>query len=507
MEVVSAAPTNGKHPPSASQPPSNPPPVSLFWRITAVASIGAGVQFGWALQFSLLTPYIQLLGIPHQWASYIWLCGPVSGLIVQPLAGHYSDNCTSRFGRRRPFITSAAFLVTLSVILIGFAADLGRKAGDTLGSGVKPRAIAIFVVGFWVLDVGNNLLMAPCRALLGDLSDGEQRRARNANAAFSFFMAIGSVAGYAAGSYSRLYKFLPFTMTEACDIYCANLKTCFLISATLLIGFTTLALFTVPEKPFSRDKEEEEGKNETRVSFFSQLWIAVKLFPRSMWVLLMVVSLTSLGLFAFILYDTDWMGKEVFGGKVGDGKLYDRGVRTGSLGLMLNSAVGGVTALAIMFLVRGGKTANRVWGLSNILLGVCLATTVLITKEAQSYRRHSLSNAASPSSGVKASALALFAVLGLPQTITFTVPFALASIFSSSCGAGQGLTMGVLNIAVVIPQLIVSVTSGPWDELFGGGNLPSFVVGAISAVIAGILALTLLPTPKSTDTSTIEIRH
>lgn len=55
--------------------------------IVLVAAIAAGIQFGWALQLSLLTPYVQLLGIPHQWAPYIWLCGPVSGLLVQPIVG------------------------------------------------------------------------------------------------------------------------------------------------------------------------------------------------------------------------------------------------------------------------------------------------------------------------------------------------------------------------------------------------------------------------------------
>ena len=43
--------------------------------------------------------------------------------------------------------------------------------------------------------------------------------------------------------------------------------------------------------------------------------------------------------------------------------------------------------------------------------------------------------------------------------------------------------------------MVVSILSGPWDALFGGGNLPAFVVGAIAATISGILAFTLLPSP------------
>ncbi|CAL5348293.1 unnamed protein product [Camellia sinensis] len=48
-------------------------------------------------------------------------------------------------------------------------------------------------------------------------------------------------------------------------------------------------------------------------------------------------------------------------------------------------------------------------------------------------------------------------------------------------------------------MLVVSLTSGPWDQLFGGGNLPAFVVGAVAAVAGGVFVLVLLPSPPRTD--------
>lgn len=174
-------------------------PQSPIFHTIIVSSIAAGIQFGWALQLSLLTPYVQLLGIPHQWASLIWLCGPVSGMIVQPLVGYYSDRCTSRFGRRRPFIASGAVLVAVAVVLIGFAADIGHRWGDELDAEIKSRAVILFVIGFWFLDVANNMLQGPCRAFLGDMAAGNPSRTRLANAFFSFFMAVGNILGYAAG--------------------------------------------------------------------------------------------------------------------------------------------------------------------------------------------------------------------------------------------------------------------------------------------------------------------
>lgn len=152
------------------RPPVRPPVrrVSLK-QLLRVASVASGIQFGWALQLSLLTPYVQQLGIPHQWASIIWLCGPVSGLFVQPLVGHMSDRCTSRFGRRRPFIVVGAIAIVVAVLIIGYAADIGWLLGDTESN--RPRAITAFVIGFWILDVANNVTQGPCRALLGDLTN------------------------------------------------------------------------------------------------------------------------------------------------------------------------------------------------------------------------------------------------------------------------------------------------------------------------------------------------
>ncbi|VFQ86400.1 unnamed protein product [Cuscuta campestris] len=470
---------------------------SSIWKMVAVASIATGLQFGWALQFSLLTPYVQLLGVPHKFASFMWLCGPISGIVVQPLAGHYSDNCTSRFGRRRPFIASGALLVVLAVFLIGFAADIGHAAGDRLGKTTKPRAITVFVIGFWTLDVANNTLQGPCRALLADLSGDSAEKMRVANALFSFFSAIGSVLGYAAGSYSSLHKIFPFTKTKACDIYCANLKSCFFISISLLLVVTAIALICIKEHVMEKDIRKESKK--TKVPFFGDLFLALKDLPRAMWLLLLVCALNSVAWFPFLLYDTDWMAKEVYGGKVGN-ILYNKGVHAGALGLMLNSVVAGVISIMLELMARQLGGVKKLWAGSNLILATCLAMTVLVTKMALRSRRYNPNgDILPPPAGVKAGAFLIFSTLGIPSAATLTIPYALVSIFTNKAGAGQGLSVGILNLSFVIPQMLVSFMSGPWDALFGGGNLPAFLVGAVSAATSGILIITLLPSPSPDD--------
>jgi solute carrier family 45 protein 1/2/4 len=67
------------------------------------------------------------------------------------------------------------------------------------------------------------------------------------------------------------------------------------------------------------------------------------------------------------------------------------------------------------------------------------------------------------------------------------------SLFKTDAGGGQGLSIGVLNLSIVIPQMIVALGAGPWDVLFGRGNIPAFVLASVFALAAGIIAVIKLP--------------
>ncbi|KAL5074034.1 hypothetical protein RYX36_013018 [Vicia faba] len=480
--------------PSSSAVRSKPRPKDRvpLTKLLRVASVAGGIQFGWALQLSLLTPYVQQLGIPHAWASIIWLCGPLSGLIVQPLVGHLSDRCTSRFGRRRPFILAGAISIALSVLIIGHAADLGWKFGDTEEH--RRSAVAFFVFGFWILDVANNVTQGPCRALLGDLTGKDHRRTRVANAYFSLFMAIGNILGYATGAYSGWYKVFPFTLTPACNISCANLKSAFFLDIGFMLITTYISIMAAKEVPLGSsgapDAEAEgESGGSAEEAFLWELFGTFKYFSKPIWVVLSVTALTWVGWFPFLLFDTDWMGREIYGGEPNEGPNYGSGVRMGALGLLLNSVVLGVTSLLMEKLCRK-RGAGFVWGISNVLMAVCFIAMLVLTYVAKNigYLGKDL-----PPTSIVISALTIFTVLGFPLAITYSVPYALISTHIQPLGLGQGLSMGVLNLAIVFPQMIVSLGSGPWDQLFGGGNSPAFAVAAIAALMSGVIAVFAIP--------------
>ncbi|XP_031276663.1 sucrose transport protein SUC4 isoform X3 [Pistacia vera] len=422
MPIAEAERHRGRERPSTSRPAARPPARAKvpLRQLLKVASVACGIQFGWALQLSLLTPYVQELGIPHAWASIIWLCGPLSGLLVQPLVGHLSDRCTSRFGRRRPFIVAGSASIAVAVLLIGHSADIGWLLGDR--GDYKPRAIAVFVFGFWILDVANNMTQGPCRALLADLTAKE----------------------VPLGSRDR-------------------------------------------SAPFAEEGHEHSGQAEE--AFLWQLFGTFRYFSGTIWIILFVTALTWIGWFPFLLFDTDWVGREVYGGKPNEGQNYNSGVRMGALGLMLNSVVLGITSVFMEKICRKWG-AGFVWGLSDILMALCFLAMILISFVAKNmdYIGHDL-----PPDGIVIAALIIFTILGVPLAITYSVPYALISTRIEALGLGQGLSLGVLNLAIVIPQVVVSVGSGPWDQLLGGGNSPAFAVGAIAAFAGGLIGVLAIP--------------
>ncbi|KAI9073603.1 hypothetical protein K1719_044450 [Acacia pycnantha] len=125
---------NNTKPPSLQVEPATPPPdPSPLRKIIVIAAIARpGINFGWALQLSWLTPYVQLLGTPHFWASFIWLCGPVSGLMVKPIVGFYSDRSSFATSGVHCKIAIAVDLSDESAYAVRWAAQNYLRPGDVV---------------------------------------------------------------------------------------------------------------------------------------------------------------------------------------------------------------------------------------------------------------------------------------------------------------------------------------------------------------------------------------
>ncbi|KAG8073002.1 hypothetical protein GUJ93_ZPchr0006g43710 [Zizania palustris] len=520
-------------------------------KLVLACMVAAGVQYGWALQLSLLTPYIQTLGIDHAMASFIWLCGPITGFVVQPCVGVWSDKCRSKYGRRRPFILAGCLMICAAVTLIGFSADLGYILGDTTEhcstyKGSRYRAATVFVLGFWMLDLANNTVQGPARALLADLSGPEQ--CNSANAIFCTWMAVGNVLGFSSGASGNWHKWFPFLMTRACCEACSNLKAAFLVAVVFLLFCMFITLYFAEEIPLepkdaqrlsdsapllngSRDdgnasnepsigilpnghtdgsnvsansNAEESNSNRENLEVFNDgpgavlvnILTSMRHLPPGMYSVLLVMALTWLSWFPFFLFDTDWMGREVYhgdpNGNLSERNAYDNGVREGAFGLLLNSVVLGIGSFLVDPLCRL-IGARLVWAISNFIVFICMMGTAILSWISFDLYSSKLHHIIGANKIVKNSALIVFSLLGLPLSITYSVPFSVTAELTAGTGGGQGLSTGVLNLAIVVPQIVVSLGAGPWDALFGGGNIPAFALASVFSLGACVLAVLKLP--------------
>ncbi|XP_020113377.1 sucrose transport protein SUT4-like isoform X1 [Ananas comosus] len=558
------APSRAVHVPSSSpsssssrSAPAMAKPRSSVKTLVLSCTVAAGVQFGWALQLSLLTPYIQTLGIQHAFSSFIWLCGPITGFVVQPCVGIWSDKCTSKYGRRRPFIFVGCLMISVAVTLIGFSADIGYLLGDTSEhcstyKGTRYRAAVFFIIGFWMLDLANNTVQGPARALLADLSGPDQ--CSSANAIFCSWMAVGNILGFSSGASGHWHRWFPFLTTRACCEACGNLKAAFLIAVIFLLSCMLVTLYFAKEVPleanhsrqlsdsspllhnqgterhesshsnyekltngrhsesniessnshfdYSEDinsnisRDNSEHFNDGPGAVLVNILTSLRHLPPGMHAVLLVMALTWLSWFPFFLFDTDWMGREVYHGDPnGDSterQYYENGVREGAFGLLLNSAVLGVSSFLIDPMCRF-IGARLVWAACNFIVFICMAATTILSWVSISNYSNGIQHVVGANKAVKNVALVVFSLLGFPLAITYSVPFSVTAELTAGTGGGQGLATGVLNLAIVVPQMVVSIGAGPWDALFGGGNIPAFALASIFSLAAGILAVLKLP--------------
>lgn len=162
-----------------------PRPRLSFWQIWNMSFGFLGIQFGFALQNANVSRIFETLGASVDTIPLLWLAAPVTGLVVQPIVGYFSDRTWNRLGRRRPYFLWGAILASLSLLIMPNSPVLWVAAGM-----------------LWILDASINVSMEPFRAFVGDMLPSEQRT--RGFAMQSFFIGTGAVVASA----------LPWMMTN-----------------------------------------------------------------------------------------------------------------------------------------------------------------------------------------------------------------------------------------------------------------------------------------------------
>lgn len=152
----------------------NRKPSLNFWQIWNMSFGFLGIQFGFALQNANVSRIFQTLGGDVDRLAVYWLAAPVTGLILQPIVGHYSDKTWNRLGRRRPYFLIGALMASVALLIMPNSPSLWVAVGM-----------------LWIMDGSINITMEPFRAFVGDMLPSEQRT--KGFAMQSFFIGIGAV--------------------------------------------------------------------------------------------------------------------------------------------------------------------------------------------------------------------------------------------------------------------------------------------------------------------------
>ncbi|MBT8180942.1 MAG: MFS transporter [Eudoraea sp.] len=424
-------------------------PELSFWQIFNMNVGFLGIQFSFGLQQSAINPIFLFLGAPEDMLPILNIAGPVTGLIVQPLIGAISDKTWSpRWGRRKPFFLIGAIIGSLCLFAFPLSPALW------------------FAVGLlWILDVGNNMAMEPYRAFVGDklpnkqLSLGYQMQ--------SLFVGAGIVLANAS-----IFLFQDWFGGDASSEVAGSIPKwlyySFFIGSVLSVTTILWSVLKTPEIPPS-DEELEVINSHKKLPFterfkmpFIEIAEAVKEMPKFMWKLSVVYLFQWYALFVYWQFITPLFMKTM------GYDLSSAAAQSAKMSTTYNIATV-VVALALVPLTMkyGGK---KIYAASLLGTGLALMTIPYITDPIY--------------------VLFPMVFFGIGWAAMMGIPYTMVSKIVPQ--DRRGVYMGILNMMIVIPMGIETLTFGSIFKFFLGGNaVNAMLFGGTFFIIAAILAMRL----------------
>jgi maltose/moltooligosaccharide transporter len=420
-----------------------------------------GVQFSFGLTQSAVNPLFLLIGAAPDQLPILNLAGPVTGLIIQPLIGAISDRTWHpRWGRRRPFITAGALLCAVILFLFPFVGILW-----------------LAVICFWLLDVGNNTSMEPYRAFISDRLPKSQL----ARGFLTQSMFTGAGAVLANLSLFLLQK------VSALDETAGNgvpywMYVCFMIG-TVCILLTVLTAMARTREITPSDEEIEEMRSAPKGlrHALAEIADAVRTMPVAMHKIGVVFLFQWYAMFIYWQFLAVSLGETIFRANPEDGGSgWDRAIAWSGLE---NAGYNFVTMVSALFLVGFARRigAKRVHA---VALGLAALALVWLAQVGNQY-------------------VALIPMIGLGIFWASAVGVPYLMVASMVPAKRTGVYMGILNMMIVVPMLIQTVTFGWIFEhlLDGKGSNAIMLAGVLLAI--GAVAMLWVNPPDEADESPI----
>ena len=494
-----------------------------FWEIWNMSFGFLGIQFGFALQNANTSRIFDTLGAEVDKIGLYWLAAPLTGLIIQPIVGYFSDRTWTRLGRRRPYFLVGAILSSIALLFMPNSPSLWVAIGT-----------------LWIMDSSINISMEPFRAFVGD-NLSEQQRTLGFSMQ-SFFIGLGAVVGSA----------LPYIFTNWFDvantapegIIPPSVKWSFYIGG---IVFLLAVLWTVirskeysPEELHAFEKGSENHSdvslektcsesrqrtigfvltvigslltyfvhdlNQTTKDSHKELYIlsigiltAGVLFmlvsllrkkqinngfttiitdllnmPKTMKQLAWVQFFSWFALFSMWIYTTNAVTGHVFGTTDAKSKIYNDAADWVSVMFTVYNGV--AAAVAFLLPVLAKRTSNKFTHMLALVFGGFGLISIYFLSD-------------------KVGLLLAMIGVGIAWASILSIPYAMLS--GALPAQKMGYYMGVFNFFVVIPQIVAGTILGFLvKKFFNNEPIYALIIGGVSMILAGFLTLTVTTSSK-----------
>jgi maltose/moltooligosaccharide transporter len=409
-----------------------------------------GIQFGWGLQLANMSGIYTYLGARPEEVPILWLAGPVTGLLVQPVIGSMSDRTWNRLGRRRPYFLVGAILASVALFFMPDSGALWMAAGL-----------------LWILDASINVSMEPFRAFVADKLNTDQRTAGFVMQ--SFFIGIGqTLANVLPYIFRRAGVDAP-TGGAAAHAIPTSINYAFKIGAVAFLLCVLWTVFTTKEYPpedmeeFERKRREHRGLPATVKALLAEVGSAIREMPTTMKQLAVVQFFTWLGLFCMWMFFGLMTSYHVFGATSERDPRFTDGQAWGGNAF----AVYSIVCFAVAFLLPPLARATSRKTVHAVAL-VCGAAGLLSVYFIQD----------------KNLLLLTMIGVGVAWASILSMPYAILA--GALPPARMGVYMGVFNFFIVTPEIVASFAFGPVIRaLFGPDNprAPLYVVMAGGAFL------------------------
>ena len=419
----------------------NKKPRLSFWQIWNMSFGFLGIQFGFALQNANASSILLTFGADVHHLSWFWLVAPITGMIVQPIIGYFSDKTWNRLGRRRPYFLAGAILTSTALILMPNAPQFATSIAPMfIGGGM-----------LMIMDASINISMEPFRALVADKLPEEQH-------ALGFSMqtlliGIGAVIGswlpYMLGNWFGVSK------EAAVGMVPDNVTYSFYFGAFVLISsiiYTVVSTKEYPPEFYDEDTKEAESKDEK----FK--------IPSKMWQLLIVQFFSWFALFSMWVYTTPTVAEHFFGTTDPNSDNFKEAANWVGILFGVYNGVSAIIALSLP------KIANKI--------GRKYTHMIALTVGGLSF----LSFAIIPN-----YQLLIIPMIGIGIAWGSILAMPYAMLANSIPAKKMGMFMGLFNMSITIPQIINGVFGGLiLKYVFGGDSILSIYMAGVLMILGAV---------------------